>query len=317
MTRADSPPDDDLIPVTMTDVTDVATPGGARAGSGPGGAGARKRTARQERLAALYEDEIWPLVPARAAELLLRALPRQPGTVAFEAGAGAGGLTLAAAERLDEDSRILAIEPSAVLVDLAVTKAMRHHAGDRVSFHVADPTVPPLPVEDGAYDVAMSNLALGDAPDPPAALAALAATLRPGGWAGVTLALRGTWSEFIDIYREVLTEQRKRDVLRALGAYEQTLPDPETAARWMEAAGLRDVRMETARFELLFKSAREFFFAPVVDFGPLPRWKRLAGGRGDEMQDVFFFVKEAIDAYFSGTAFPVTVVVGCLAGRRP
>ena len=87
--------------------------------------------------------------------------------------------------------------------------------------------------------------------------------------------------------------------------------------RWLEAAGLHDVRMETARFELLFKSAREFFFAPLVELGPLSRWKRIAGGRGDEMQDVFFFVKEAIDAYFTGAAFPVTMVVGCLAGTRP
>jgi len=34
------------------------------------------------------------------------------------------------------------------------------------------------------------------------------------------------------------------------------------------------------------------------------------------MQDLFFFVKEAIDTYFSGTVFPVTMVVGLLQGDK-
>ena len=38
---------------------------------------------------------------------------------------------------------------------------------------------------------------------------------------------------------------------------------------------------------------------------------------GDEMQDVFFFVKEAIETYFAGTVFPVTMVVGLLRGEKP
>jgi ubiquinone/menaquinone biosynthesis C-methylase UbiE len=275
----------------------------------------RRTTSRQERLGAVYEEEIWPLLPGRAAELLLRALPRRPGAVAFEAGCGAGALSLAVADRLDDTSRILAIDATPALVDLARARADRHPAGGKISFHVADPA-PPLPIDDGTYDLAISNLALGDTADPPAALAALAAALKPGGEAVVTLLLRGSWGEFIDIYREVLTEQRKPEVLAALAAYEHTFPDPETAVRWLEAAGLHDVRMETARFEILFRSAREFFFAPLVDLGPLSRWKRIAGGRGDEMQDVFFFVKEAIDSYFAGAVFAVTMVVACLAGKR-
>jgi hypothetical protein len=70
------------------------------------------------------------------------------------------------------------------------------------------------------------------------------------------------------------------------------------------------------RWELLFKSAREFFFAPVIELGPLSRWKQIAG-RGDEMQDIFFFTKEAIDAYFTRSVFSVTVVAGAIKGRKP
>jgi SAM-dependent methyltransferase len=174
-----------------------------------------------------------------------------------------------------------------------------------------------MPVDDGAYDLALSNLAIGDTSDPPAAIADLARCLKPGGRLILTLPLRGSWAEFLDLYGEVLTEQGKRDGLAALQTYKARLPDPEAAALWLEAAGLENVAVETTRFELLFKSAREFFFAPAIELGPLPTWKQIAGGRGDEMQDVFFFVKEAIETYFSGMVFPLTMVIGCLQGTKP
>jgi hypothetical protein len=35
------------------------------------------------------------------------------------------------------------------------------------------------------------------------------------------------------------------------------------------------------------------------------------------MQDVFWYIKEAIDAYFAGGPFQLTVKAGCLIGRKP
>jgi hypothetical protein len=90
----------------------------------------------------------------------------------------------------------------------------------------------------------------------------------------------------------------------------------QQAEAWFEDAGLGDVKSELERFRLLFKSSREFFFAPVIEYGPLDDWKAIAG-RGKQMQDAFWEVKNAIDAYFNGTSFAVTVVAGCVRGRKP
>ena len=73
--------------------------------------------------------------------------------------------------------------------------------------------------------------------------------------------------------------------------------------------------VEIEEFTLLFKSSREFFFAPVIEYGPLADWKDIAGG-GQEMQDIFWYIKEAIDAYYDGRPFQVTVKAGCLIGRK-
>jgi hypothetical protein len=42
----------------------------------------------------------------------------------------------------------------------------------------------------------------------------------------------------------------------------------------------------------------------------------VAGG-GQEMQDVFWYIKEAIDAYFGDRPFHVTVKAGLVVGKKP
>ncbi len=276
----------------------------------------KRATPRQQKTAAVYDSEIWPLVPQRAADMILRALPQRPATTAFEAGCATGQLTLAVADRLDDASRILAMDFSPAMIDLAEAAKSRRGAGDKVSFRAADP-MPSFPVDDNTCDLALSNLALDEMPSPKAALADMGRCLKPGGRAIITLPLRGCWAEFLDLYGDVLTEQGKRDALAALATYRQAIPTAEILAGWLESAGLVDIKVEVTRWELLFKTAREFFFAPIVELGPLSTWKQIAGGHGDQMQDVFFFVKEAIETYFSGTVFPVTMVIACLSGTKP
>ena len=53
----------------------------------------------------------------------------------------------------------------------------------------------------------------------------------------------------------------------------------------------------------------------MIEYGPLAEWKEIAGS-GQEMQDVFWYIKEAIDAYFDGRPFQVTVKAGCLIGKQ-
>jgi hypothetical protein len=132
-----------------------------------------------------------------------------------------------------------------------------------------------------------------------------------------TFPVEGCWREFLDLYADVLTARGRRETLAALQQYRRGFPRPAALATAFEGIGLVDVTVEIARWELLFQSAREFFFAPVVELGPLAEWQQIAGGRGDEMQDQFFFVKEAIDTYFARTPFGVSLVVCCVKGRRP
>lgn len=299
----------------------VAAPQAVNIGAGSAAsAGAAPSFARHQRLAAVYDAEVWPLGPLQAAKLILQAFPAGARTV-FELGCATGGCTVALAETVGPEGHVLAVDAIAPLIEAARRQADVQNVAERVTWKVT-PQIGALPEAVGnlvrdPVDVAVSNLTLGELPDPAAVLAALASRTRPGGRVLVTLRLRGSWGELLDLYRDVLIAENKAVALSALAAYEATLPEGDTAAGWMERAGLTDVKVDVARVELLFRSAREFFFSPAIEFGPLPHWKRIAGGRGDEMQDTFFFVKEAIDTYFAGSVFPVTLVLGCVTATRP
>jgi SAM-dependent methyltransferase len=272
---------------------------------------------KQERLARVYDSEMLPLYARRFGQLALRGIDLRPAATVLEVGCATGDLTLELSRRLDEASQITALELSPPLAARAQSKlAARAATARRVSIvQTPTPLHPTLVLPDSAFDICVSNLAVAEAPDPARTVAELASMLRPGGQLVLTLPLRGTWAEFLDLYREVLGENGKGERRAALDAYVAAIPDGETCARWLEEAGLGDVELFVDRWELLFKSAREFFFAPVIHLGPLSRWKQIAG-RGDEMQDVFFFAKEAIDTYFAGRVFSVTVVGACVKGWK-
>jgi ubiquinone/menaquinone biosynthesis C-methylase UbiE len=275
----------------------------------PAAAAARAHE-KQERLARVYDAEVWPIFAQKFGALLLGALDARPSARVVEVGCATGGLTLELARRFDGNARIIAIDDAPFVTHARAKLA----AAGRVTFEVG-PTAP-LSLPDASADVVVSNLEAAAFPEPARAVREIARVLAPGGQAVITTPLRGSWAEFLDIYRDVLLENGTPDSVGALDQYVASLPDGAAATAWLEAAGLGDVEVTVERWEILFKSAREFFFAPLVELGPLSRWKRI-GGRGADMQDVFFFTKEAIDTYFKGTAFPITIVGAAVKGRKP
>jgi len=274
----------------------------------------KRRSLKQDKLARVYDTEILPIWSQRFGRMLLAEakIPQNGLVLNVSCGTGYPGLELL--DKMD-GGRIIAIDSSSALLDVARGKA-EDLSGKRIFFRT-EGGMDRLSFDSDVYDLTFTNLGLGELQIPPReALAELARVTAPGGQVLVTMPMRGTWGEFLDIYREVLTKHDRHDTLQSLNDYEADIPEPEVAIEWLEAAGLTNVDLVVDEFSLLFKSSREFFFAPVIEFGPLRDWKKLAG-KGQEMQDIFWFIKESIDAYFGDRAFSVTVVAGCLCGFKP
>jgi ubiquinone/menaquinone biosynthesis C-methylase UbiE len=269
---------------------------------------------KQARLAKIWDDEVAPAYAARFQTLLLRSVRPTTGARVVEIGCATGQLTRELARRFDPSSRITAFDDSEAFLAEAHDK-MSGAEGLRaqIALRVGEPHA--LPADDASANLVVSNLGVATAADPGGAAEEIGRVLAPGGTAIITAPLRGTWSEFLDLFRDVLRESGKQDRLTAVDRYVASLPDAERVAGWLQRAGLVNVSVDVERWEILFKTSREFLFAPLIELGPLSHWKRLAGG-GDDMQDAFFFTKEAIDSYFKGRPFAITVVGGVAWGQK-
>lgn len=274
----------------------------------------RKRSHRLEKLAQIYDDEILPVWAERFGRMLLRDLTIPQKAQILDVSCGTGYPAVELIRRKGPDARLIAIDPISAMLDVARKKVEAMKATG--VFFRTESAEPKLSFADDVYDLVVCNLGLIDLADPARAIADFARVTVPGGQVRCTLPLSGTFQEFYDIYREVLTKHDKHETLDLLNQHIARYATVDQAQRWLEDAPLADARVEVEEFTLLFRSSREFFFAPVIEYGPLPAWKRLAG-RGQQMQDVFWYIKEAIDAYFGGRAFEVTVVAGCLIGTKP
>lgn len=263
-------------------------------------------------MADVYDAEILPLWGQRLARLFLPTLTIPARATVLNVGCATGYEALEILRRR-EDCRVIAIDPSGPLLEVA-----RRKAGDlthkRIFFR-GELLRDKLRFADDVFDLVLCAGRLLEFSSPRQALQEFARVCKSGAQVIVTLPLAGTWNQFFDIYREVLTKHDKTHMLERLDEHIAWHPSAELALEWMEAAGLADVSVELEEFELLFKSSREFFFAPIIEYGPLSSWKEIAG-KGEEMQQVFWHIKEAIDTYFGERAFQVTIKAACLQGRK-
>jgi len=272
-----------------------------------------KRGHKEDKLAKLYDSEILPIWSRRMGKMLLRDLALPPKAMVLDVGCGTGYPALEILSKMDSDGRIIAIDPSSPMLDEARNKAGRL-SGKRIFFR-SEAAAPKLAFADDVYDLVVCNAGLDEFEEPERAIREFARVTKQGGRVAITLPLAGTFGEFFDLYREVLGKLDRQDAIDRLDAHLTKYPPLEQVEAWFEDAGLVDVSGEWDTFTLLFKSSREFFFAPVIEYGPLAEWKALAG-RGQPMQDAFWHLKSAIDTYFAGRSFAVTINVGLVRGRK-
>jgi ubiquinone/menaquinone biosynthesis C-methylase UbiE len=275
----------------------------------------QKRSLKVEKLARIYDDEIAPVWGTRFGKMLLRNLAVPARGQVLDISCATGYPTVEILRRMSEGSRLIAIDASSAMLDVARRKvADLGPLGKKGVFFRTEGAVPKLSFADDVYDLVVCNLGLGEMPSLEVALRDFARVAKQGGEVRCTLPLAGTFQEFHDLYREVLIKHDKHEALDRIDRYIARYPTVDHIERCMRTAQL-DGEIEIEEFTLLFKSSREFFFAPVIEYGPLGEWKEIAGN-GQEMQDVFWYIKEAIDAYFDGRPFQVTVKAGCLIGRK-
>lgn len=269
---------------------------------------------RLDRYARAYDQEIAPIWSARFAEPLLRGLALPPKVQALDVGCLSGDVIVELLARMDGAGRIIAIDPRAAMVDIARRKITALGAlGDRSVFFRTE-SITTLPFANDVYDLVVSNLGLYEHPDPKHLVAELTRVARPGGNVRFSLPLAGTFRQLHDLYNEVLLRMGREDAATRLASYVDSYPSFERCREWCQTAGL-DATIERGSFTILFRSGREFFYSPFIEFGPLSAWRAIAG-EGPQVPETFNALKGTIDTYFDRHPFEITVQTAVVVGKK-
>ena len=247
-----------------------------------------------------------------ATALMLDLAEVEPGSAVLDVAAGAGGQTLAAADRVGAEGRVLATDISPTILEFAAANASA--AGfDNVDTLEADGEE--LAVEAGTFDAAISRVGLIYFPDQQRALRNVLAALRPGGrFATVTYSTPDR-NRFFSIPVGIIRRRAELPPPAPGQPGPFSLGADGVLAGVLEQAGFEDVDVRAVDSPVRVPSASECVRFERESFGALHQM--LAGLDDAGRQAAWDEIAEQLGQFETADGFegPCELLVG--AGRKP
>jgi ubiquinone/menaquinone biosynthesis C-methylase UbiE len=168
-------------------------------------------------------------------EAYLDALGIAPGEQVLDLGCGTGVVARAAARRVGPNGRVVALDPSPVMLTVGREIAEREGLLDRIEFRTGDARALAFP--ESTFDVVLAITALSHTTDAERALPELLRVARPGGRIGIFDIDNPSW----------IIAHPDQDLTRRIGVVASMIPTDGWLGRrlpgLLEAAGVEDVRV--------------------------------------------------------------------------
>jgi hypothetical protein len=146
-------------------------------------------------------------------------------------------------------------------------------------------------------------------------LAEAARLLAPHGQAILGMPLRNSFQEIFDLLREFALKYDDTAVMAAVEQAVLVWPTAETLTNEFEQAGFDFVDVSSRQSSLRFQGGRDFFEDPIARLVIVPEL-RSSLGLDHGADKPLAYVREAIDKYWGGRSFELSVHVACATGRR-
>jgi SAM-dependent methyltransferase len=214
------------------------------------------------------------------------------------------------ADRLNSGS-IVGLDPSSPAIELARTKgALIPNISTDYDVFTSFPTA----LNAASFTHGISLHPSNALEDRQALMAELARLVMPKGQVLLSLPMRGSFQEIIDLLREYSLKFDAVNIGKATEAASVARPTVEGLTEELESAGFEQIDVDLRPVSLAFRSGRDLMEDPIMRLLVLPDiWATLA------VEDVgapMHYVEEAINRYWSEETFELTVNVGCASGRR-
>ncbi|MBL8603281.1 MAG: methyltransferase domain-containing protein [Myxococcales bacterium] len=213
---------------------------------------------------------------------------------------------------LARDGRVIALDPDPRYLELARARA-GVELGRRIFFKQGEPTE--LRFGDEVFSNVIGNLIDRVTSDRQRVFAEVHRVLQSGGQFVCTLPLRGSYLEVVDFFREVALHFDLARVTERVEQYVATLPTAEMLEQELLGKGFSEVNVEQWSFSMEYASSRDLFDDPVIHAAARAEWRWCAEGSTDP-EGVLAHVRHAIDTYFQGRRFKLSMAGGCAAGLK-
>ncbi len=141
--------------------------------------------------------------------------------------------------------------------------------------------------------------------------------LEPRGQGIVSLPLRGSFPEIVDLVREFALKNDLAKLGEAVDVANTNRPTPETMSDELEGAGFVEVEVDVQLLAVRFESGARFVGDAIYEMMIAPDARAAFDLAPAVMGDALVYVESAIRKYWSDSPFELTVNVGAASGRRP
>jgi SAM-dependent methyltransferase len=260
--------------------------------------------------AAIFETFVVPRYLSLFGELALETIAERDDATLVHFGCRTGYPDRGLAMRLP-GARIFGLDESPAAVELARAKAatMRDMIAD---YRVMEGF--PTNVDSSAFSHAIAIHPLAAPEDRAQLIAEMARVLEPGGQIVVALPLRGSFGEVADLLRECALKTDDASLTSAVERAMSQRPTVESLSAEIEEAGFEDVDVTLRPSAVAFPNGRAFLEDPITRLLLMPEFRKNMAT--DEIGKPFFYVRDAIDKYWSEGDFELSVHVGCATARR-
>lgn len=258
-----------------------------------------------------YDASFVPRFAQRFGERLLLALDLPPRANVLDLVCRTGYPAVQVLDRV-RDGRVIALDQDGRFLELARARAGTD-LGRRIFFKQGSPTS--LGFSDEIFTNVIGNLIDRATADRAAVFAESARVLRPGGQVAVSLPLRGSFLEVVDLLREIALRHDLGRLAERVEQYAAAMPTVESLRAELEAHGFERVSVDAWEFSLEYASSADLLGDPLVHAAALGEWRACAEA-ADRPDDVMGELRRCIDTYFEGRRFLLSVVGGCAVGLR-
>jgi SAM-dependent methyltransferase len=214
------------------------------------------------------------------------------------------------ADRLTSGS-IMGLDPSPPAIDLARTKgALIPSVSTDYEVLLGYPT--DLMSQSFTHGISLHPSVVLE--DRQALIAEMARLILPQGQVLLSMPMRGSFQEIIDLLREYSLKFDLGDMGKATEIASVARPTVEALTEELQSAGFEEIDVDLRPVSLAFQSGRDLMEDPIMRLLVLPEiWATLGV---PDIASPMAYVEEAINRYWSEEAFELTVNVGCASGRR-